>query len=74
MADVEGSSGGDVGAEGEPTPTSDVGHVGAEGEPTWQGGGGKTLRYLDMAKKVEILLEPNLLYKLIRTELYFYSL
>ena len=39
MADVEGSSGGDVGAVGEPTPTSDVGHVasgrdvGAEGEP-----------------------------------------
>ena len=28
MADVEGSSGGDVGAEGEPTPNSDVGHVG----------------------------------------------
>ena len=40
MADVEGSSGGDVGAVGEPTPASDVGHVasgrdvGAEGEPT----------------------------------------
>ena len=40
MADVEGSSGGDVGAVVEPTPTSDVGHVasgrdaGAEGEPT----------------------------------------
>ena len=41
MADVEGSSGGDVGAEGEVTPTSVVGHVGAEGEPTWQGGGGR---------------------------------
>ena len=40
VADVAGSSGGDVGAVGEPTPASDVGHVDAEGEPTWQGGGG----------------------------------
>ena len=39
MADVEGSSGGDVGAVGEPTPASDVGHVDAEGEPMCHGGG-----------------------------------
>ena len=39
--EVEGSSGGDVGAVGEPTPTSGGERVGAEGEPTCHGGVGR---------------------------------